>query len=402
MKTTSKRMITRFTMAVLILAAVFLISTALAHAETLYTCPVTDDTFINHDRPDENNGTREDVFVVERKSDGFARFDLSSLPANLDIEEIEKATLKLWVKKVEEEGDIDFYLVKSDWGEDTLTAQTTPDIDWFYFATVSLTAAEEGTMVEVDVTDELKDWLDGVVTNYGIAIRPYYRTAVALASKEDANSTGSTSKAMDIEVALPDPDDPCDCPPGPKGEKGDTGPPGEKGEKGDPGEQGPPGEKGEKGDPGEQGPPGEKGEKGDPGEQGPPGKKGDRGQRGLQGPKGSTGPKGAAGQPGLQGYKMVPKSEKRKAYKGNRIILYATCPDNKLVVGGGAYTTNWNVRLYSNNPGNTNKYWMAAWYKPDNAGDGYEYEYKVYAICVDPPPLQFLPIKPIPIFPINP
>ena len=387
MKTTSKRMITRFTMAVLILAAVFLISTALAHAETLYTCPVTDDTFINHDRPDENNGTREDVFVVERKSDGFARFDLSSLPANLDIEEIEKATLKLWVKKVEEEGDIDFYLVKSDWGEDTLTAQTTPDIDWFYFATVSLTAAEEGTMVEVDVTDELKDWLDGVVTNYGIAIRPYYRTAVALASKEDANSTGSTSKAMDIEVALPDPDDPCDCPPGPKGEKGDTGPPGEKGEKGDPGEQGPPGEKGEKGDPGEQGPPGEKG---------------DRGQRGLQGPKGSTGPKGAAGQPGLQGYKMVPKSEKRKAYKGNRIILYATCPDNKLVVGGGAYTTNWNVRLYSNNPGNTNKYWMAAWYKPDNAGDGYEYEYKVYAICVDPPPLQFLPIKPIPIFPINP
>ena len=387
MKTTSKRMITRFTMAVLILAAVFLISTALAHAETLYTCPVTDDTFINHDRPDENNGTREDVFVVERKSDGFARFDLSSLPANLDIEEIEKATLKLWVKKVEEEGDIDFYLVESDWGEDTLTAQTTPDIDWFYFATVSLTAAEEGTMVEVDVTDELKDWLDGVVTNYGIAIRPYYRTAVALASKEDANSTGSTSKAMDIEVALPDPDDPCDCPPGPKGEKGDTGPPGEKGEKGDPGEQGPPGEKGEKGDPGEQGPPGEKG---------------DRGQRGLQGPKGSTGPKGAAGQPGLQGYKMVPKSEKRKAYKGNRIILYATCPDNKLVVGGGAYTTNWNVRLYSNNPGNTNKYWMAAWYKPDNAGDGYEYEYKVYAICVDPPPLQFLPIKPIPIFPINP
>ena len=372
MKTTSKRMITRFTMAVLILAAVFLISTALAHAETLYTCPVTDDTFINHDRPDENNGTREDVFVVERKSDGFARFDLSSLPANLDIEEIEKATLKLWVKKVEEEGDIDFYLVESDWGEDTLTAQTTPDIDWFYFATVSLTAAEEGTMVEVDVTDELKDWLDGVVTNYGIAIRPYYRTAVALASKEDANSTGSTSKAMDIEVALPDPDDPCDCPPGPKGEKGDTGPPGEKGEKGDPGEQG------------------------------PPGKKGDRGQRGLQGPKGSTGPKGAAGQPGLQGYKMVPKSEKRKAYKGNRIILYATCPDNKLVVGGGAYTTNWNVRLYSNNPGNTNKYWMAAWYKPDNAGDGYEYEYKVYAICVDPPPLQFLPIKPIPIFPINP
>ena len=211
MKKRSKKRITRFTVAVLILTAVFLISTALAHAETLYTCPVTDDTYINHDRPNENNGSREDVFVVERKSDGFAKFDLSSIPANLDVGEIEKATLKLWVKKVQSKGDIDLYLANSDWKENTLTAQTTPDIDWWHFATVSLEESDEGTVVEVDVTFEVKDWIDGVVENYGIAMRPYYETAAALASKEDASLSGSSSKAMEIEVEVRGDECPLNC-----------------------------------------------------------------------------------------------------------------------------------------------------------------------------------------------
>ena len=96
--------------------------------------------------------------------------------------------------------------------------------------------SDEGTMVEVDVTNEVKDWVEGLVDNYGIAIRPYYGTAVALASKEDASFSGSTFEAMGIEVKVGGDECPLNC----KGEKGDLGPQG--------GPQGVKGEKGEKGD----------------------------------------------------------------------------------------------------------------------------------------------------------
>ena len=411
MKKRSKTRMIRFTVAVFILATIFLISTALVHAETPYTCPVKEDTYVNHDIPDENSGAREDVFIVERKTDGFAKFDFSSLPANLDIEEIEKATLKLWVKDVQEEGYIDLYLVESDWNEGTLTAQTIPVIDWLYFESFEIKDTDVGQFVEVDVTKQVKNWLDGSLADYGIAIRPYY-AQVVLASKEDASLSGSTSKAMEIEVSLSGDDD--ECTSGCKGDKGDKGDPGiqgpqgpqgEKGEKGDPGLPGPPGakgDKGDKGDPGLPGPPGskgDKGDKGDPGIQGFPGSKGDKGDKGDRGATGAT---GAAGQPGLQGYQIVKASSKIKSYAGNQIVKVATCKTNQYVVGGGAYTTNRYVQLYSSNPGN-NRYWMAVWYKPDNTQDGYEHEFTVYAICVDQPPVKILPIQPIlPILPIGP
>ena len=342
MKKRSKTRITRLTVAVFILATIFLISTALVHADSVIPCPVKEDTYVNHDIPDENSGARDDVFIVERKTDGFAKFDFSSLPANLDIEEIEKATLKLWVKGVQEEGYIDLYLVESDWNEGTLTAQTIPVIDWLYFESFEIKDTDVGQFVEVDVTKQVKNWLDGSLADYGIAIRPYY-AQVVLASKEDASLSGSTSKAMEIEVSLSGDDD--ECTSGCKGDKGD---------KGDPGIQGFPGSKGDKGD------------------------KGDRG---------ATGATGAAGQPGLQGYQIVKASSKIKSYAGNQIVKVATCKTNQYVVGGGAYTTNRYVQLYSSNPGN-NRYWMAVWYKPDNTQDGYEHEFTVYAICVDQPPWQ--------------
>ena len=71
MKKRSKTRITRFTVAVFTLAAIFLISTALVRAETLYTCPVTEDTYVNHGIPDVNSGARDDVFIVERKTEAL-------------------------------------------------------------------------------------------------------------------------------------------------------------------------------------------------------------------------------------------------------------------------------------------------------------------------------------------
>ena len=227
--------------------------------------------------------------------------------------------------------------------------------------------SDEGTMVEVDVTNEVKDWVEGLVDNYGIAIRPYYGTAVALASKEDASFSGSTSEAMGIEVKVGGDECPLNC----KGEKGDLGPQG--------------------------GPQGVKGEKGE---------KGDRGPAGLQGPKGSTGAKGDkgdTGQPGLQGYIRVSSSVRRSVgMLANYRLVTATvnCPVGKFVVGGGGYSGTYNMSMvYSYTTGkNSNREWEVRWV--NNSNNSFTGDFTVWAICVDQPPLTFLPIQPI--LPIGP
>jgi len=147
---------------------------------------------------------------------------------------------------------------------------------------------------------------------------------------------------------------------GSPGEKGDPGDPGPKGDKGDPGTVGPKGEKGDKGDLGATGTKGDKGEMGDPGAVGPQGGKGDpgavgpqgefgpKGEKGNQGVKGDPGKKGDSGKQGDQGEKgnqgepgisryiqhSLPESQ-IGIPPGESISFRVTCPDNRLVLGGG-------------------------------------------------------------------
>ncbi len=344
MKKISKRRITRFSMTVLVLAAIFLISSTLVHAQTLQTLQVTEDTYVDIDQIDQNFGNRRELAIFDYKAYGFAKFDLSTLPGDLSSDSIEKATLKLWVKSVLVEGDIDFHLVKGDWSENTLTESTIPLFNPMQFNTLTIAKGDEGKIVEVDVTKVVKNWINGDVANYGIAIMPYY-SEVLLASKEDANTSGSTSKAMEIEVALIG----GECPIGCKGEKGD---------KGDPGEQGPPGEKGEKGDPGpqgEQGPQGPQGEQGPQGPQGERGPRGEEGENGERGPRGYTGPQGPQGPPGRDGvsnYKRVPGQPKSYTSlgPGKTVTAWAHCPSGKRVIGGGHSSYNAALNIFRSYP----------------------------------------------------
>ena len=93
-------------------------------ADTLH---VTDDTYIKLDLPDENNGTVKELRVFgdgsEEKDRTYINFDLSVLPGGANID---KATLRLWVNKVESEGTITFHQVLGGWKEDTLTTATDP------------------------------------------------------------------------------------------------------------------------------------------------------------------------------------------------------------------------------------------------------------------------------------
>jgi len=382
----------RFARITLSLATIFLTSTALGHAETTHTVQLTDDSYINLSRPTDNYGDRDSVLVGDRKSYGFAKFDFSTLPTTLAGSDIDKATLKLGVQNIQDDGSIDLHLVEGDWNEDTLTGGTVPWVDMFMFTTADVTVLDRDQVVDIDVTDVVKDWVDGEVSNYGMAILPY-GTELALYSKENI-SIPATSTPMEIEITLAE-------------NQGPAGPQGPKGDKGDPGAQGPQGEKGEIGDTGAQGLQGAKGDKGDKGDTGltgPRGYTGATGARGATGATGATGARGATGQSGLQGYsrRSVTRSQYFQPISNARYIeVNVTCPSGQKVIGGGGYSPSGHLTTVSSYPtgNNSDREWRVKWV--NNTSYSFTSSVTAYAICVDNPPLHLIaPINPIiPIWP---
>ncbi len=66
--------------------------------------------------PDKNKGSSSKVKLKDDPGTGedrvgFGKFDLSTLPSNVDADDIIKATLRMWIRKVSREGSIDVELV---------------------------------------------------------------------------------------------------------------------------------------------------------------------------------------------------------------------------------------------------------------------------------------------------
>jgi hypothetical protein len=279
-----------------------------AYAGGAHEVPVVSDTVIDVTRPSDNFGSEGSVFVY-RQSLGLIAFHLdesSTLPKNVTADDIEKASLWVWVSAIEDnegaqaEVSIEFSQTDGDYSEDAVTWETRPMIgDAFHERTVS--ASRQFALV--DVTDQVKKAIRNRDRDVGFAVgTPSVGVTVALDSKEN-DLTGHQPRLM---IALK----PVPGPQGPQGERGNDGlGSGVPGPKGDPGEKGDKGDKGDAGVAGPQGPQGEKGRdgdgisgpKGDTGPSGPQGQKGDAGATGPQGPKGDPGPQGPQGEKGRDG-----------------------------------------------------------------------------------------------------
>ena len=223
----------------------------------------------------------------------FLKFDLSTLPAGITADNVQKATLKLYVNRLTTAGSFDIFKVTADWDEMTITDQTAPSFDEVVAAGVPINQGK--IFVTVDLTNLVTDWLNGTTPNYGISILP--NTAGILVNFDSKDGV-ATSHEPQLEIVLQE-----TGPEGPQGVQGPQGPQGPKGDKGDTGPQGPIGLTGAQGPQGLQGPQGPKGDKGDQGPQGAQGLKGDTGNQGPQGIQGLKGDKGDQGTQGVQGLK---------------------------------------------------------------------------------------------------
>jgi len=254
-----------------ILAAVVVLTACVARATEAV---VAGDTYVSSSFPAINFGYQSNLHV-NSNSTALLQFDLSSLPAGTTAAQIGKATLKLYVNRINVSGAVSVLPVTSSWSESAVTYNTIPTLG-SAVATFTPTAAQQ--FIVIDITSLVQGWVTTPSSNYGIALSSAAGSYV-LDSKE--NDETSHVAHLDITVVSQ----------GPQGVQGVQGPQGIQGI------QGPVGPTGATGAIGPIGPAGPTGSTGATGPVGPAGIPGSTGPAGPAGPAGSTGATGATGPP---------------------------------------------------------------------------------------------------------
>ncbi len=189
---------------------------------------LTDDAYTSAAAPTTNYGSAA-ALVVDGTAhkDAFLKFDLSTLPPGTTGATVAKATLIVWADAELHKGAFDVYRVSTAWGEKTITYSTAPALGTVDAAGVM--AAAGAQFVSVDLTQLVKDWLNGTEVNNGIALVPSPGSAISAAFDSKENTATSHQAVLQITLT------------GPVGPQGPQGPSGANGLSGPPGPQGPPG-----------------------------------------------------------------------------------------------------------------------------------------------------------------
>jgi hypothetical protein len=201
----------------------------------------------------------------------WIHYDLKSvLPANTTWEHVARATLKVYTSAMPVRGPVHVFAAGGPWSESTLkhsAAPVTRSLPGTALPYATQTPEGARKYMAFDVTELVRDWLDGTVPNEGLVLVPGSPSVhVSFATKEAT----TTSHPAVLDVVLFSPEGRVG-PQGPAGAQGTQGPQGVPGPQGASGPQGVPGPAGIAGPPGPQGEPGQRGEAGQRGEPGPSG-----------------------------------------------------------------------------------------------------------------------------------
>lgn len=145
--------------------AIGLLSTAVLADTT--SLPMTDDAFILGLRPTANYGDWDDIFVTSYgPKQGLVRFDGASIAG----QDVNSATLNLYLNDIANAGTISIHALTSSWSESTVTWDSQPPAEAVATAVVTLTTDDEGTVIAIDVTDAVARWADGSLADAGFLI----------------------------------------------------------------------------------------------------------------------------------------------------------------------------------------------------------------------------------------
>lgn len=285
MKTTILRH-SRVSAAAVLLVAMFTFSPAASAIDAL----LLEDTYVDNGTSGKplpnatNYGTSPDLRVFKgagRVGRVFLKFSLETLPPGTLASDVAQARLVLWVNNnASLLGPITISPVTSAWDELALKDNTTAGLTFGTPQLTELPVSYSSNFISIDVSEIVKAWLNGTLTNEGLEIQAA-ASATYLNLAFDSKESTLTSHEPRLEIALSRVG-----PPGPAGPDGATGQQGPQGERGPAGATGPEGAVGSQGPVGQQGPAGAAGLTG---AQGPAGPQGEVGPAGPQGPQGAAG-----------------------------------------------------------------------------------------------------------------
>jgi hypothetical protein len=218
------------------------------------------DAHVNSAHAAVNYGTLSNLYVGGG-STTFLQFDLTTLPAGTTSAQVSRATLTVFVNRVNTAGSVTISPVTGVWGEYSVTSATAPATG---SSIGSFPVSVAGQFVSVDVTAQVQAWLSAPGSNNGLALTS--SSANALFDSKENDETGHSAQ-LDVTLVS----------------------------------QGPQGVPGVAGAQGLQGPQGVQGAPGVQGAIGPQGVAGVQGPIGPSGPVGPAGPTGATGATGAAG-----------------------------------------------------------------------------------------------------
>lgn len=244
---------------------------------------VVGDTYVDSVNTSSNFGSATSI-VVSPTTEGLIQFDLSSIPASATIT---RATLVVYVSKVNAAGSVSIAPATQSWSEGTVTfGSGNPALG---SQVGSFPASAGGLFVSTDLTAQVQSWVNAPASNFGIGLSSTGSASILIDSKENTGTSHAAFLSIDVLTA------------GPTGPTGPAGPTGSAGLAGPTGPTGPAGSQGPTGPTGPTGLLGPTGPTGPAGTTGPRGPTGPTGVAGSQGPTGATGPTGPTGTLGVPG-----------------------------------------------------------------------------------------------------
>ncbi len=235
---------------------------------------VARDAFVNSAHPSTNFGGLSNLYV-DGGSTTLIQFDLSSLPAGTGASQISKATLKLYLNRVNHSGAVTVLPITSTWSETSVNYSTIPALG---SAIATFTPTTPQQFIVIDVTSLVQGWMTTPSSNFGLALTSATGSYL-FDSKE--NDESSHVAHLDITVVSQ----------GPAGPAGATG---------------------------AQGPQGIQGLQGPIGLAGATGATGPAGPQGIQGPAGPQGLTGATGPAGAMGQQVLPVRKGHRSFSRER------------------------------------------------------------------------------------
>ena len=163
----------------------------------------------------QNYGNDPSLKVAANKT-SFLQFAVNSyFPTGIVSNDIAKATLKIFVNSVNTAGSFNVSSVVNTWAEESIKGNNQPSIGTQLIGPIAITSTSSKHWISIDITNQVKDWLDGISNNNGLVL-----VAVGgINANFDSKESSAFSHAPEIDIIM-------ESTAGLQGPKGDAGPAG--------------------------------------------------------------------------------------------------------------------------------------------------------------------------------